>query len=52
MIPDAMKSTKDYLRETFQEMYAELTDDELIARNRRKAERERRIAERREDTGL
>lgn len=41
----------DFHREELERMYNELTDDELIEQNKRKTEREKRIEDRRKDTG-
>lgn len=42
----------DYHKEELERMHRELTDDEEIAQNKRRAEREKRKQEKREDAGL
>jgi hypothetical protein len=43
--------SKEEIREDFDRMFRELTDEEVIEENRKKHEREDRIKERQADTG-
>ncbi len=46
-----VKGVSEYAREELKRMYRELTDDDLIAQNRFKAEREQRLQEKVDNTG-